>query len=175
MPPHSANHTSNGILKSASRNVQPVMEAYAEPVCMDFSNATSSDWSLFTSSDEASFTTESTRDSFSTVDYADTSNADTISSIFNTLYAPEYSHNSVSCRKVSNCRPHTRFVSEQKGHILDSYLSTQPHDKVQKRVLSKQLSDPSSQFPSDSNCNMFVKYGSNPIHGFERTSDHCKL
>ena len=151
------------------------MEAYAEPVCMDFSNATSSDWSLFTSSDEASFTTESTRDSFSTVDYADTCNADTISSIFNTLYAPEYSRNSVSCRKVSNCRPHTRFVSEQKGHILDSYLSTQPLDKVQKRVLSKQVSDPSSQFPSDSNCNMFVKNGSNPIHGFERTSDHCKL
>nr|POE49690.1 ubiquitin carboxyl-terminal hydrolase 15 [Quercus suber] len=175
MPPRSTNHTSNGILKSASRNVQPVMEAYAEPVCMDFSNATSSDWSLFTSSDEASFTTESTRDSFSTVDYADTCNADTISSIFNTLYAPEYSRNSVSCRKVSNCRPHTRFVSEQKGHILDSYLSTQPLDKVQKQVLSKQLSDPSSQFPSDSNCNMFVKYGSNPIHGFERTSDHCKL
>ncbi|KAL4598613.1 hypothetical protein ACB092_11G070700 [Castanea dentata] len=175
MPPRSTNHTSNGILKSASRNVQPVMEAYAEPVCMDFSNATSSDWSLFTSSDEASFTTESTRDSFSTVDYADTCNADTISSIFNTLYAPEYSRNSVSCRKVSNCRPHTRFVSEQKGHILDSYLSTQPLDKVQKRVFSKQLSDPSSQFPSDSNCNMFVKYGSNPIHGFERTSDHCKL
>ncbi|XP_075646169.1 ubiquitin carboxyl-terminal hydrolase 15 isoform X2 [Castanea sativa] len=175
MPPRSTNHTSNGILKSASRNVQPVMEAYAEPVCMDFSNATSSDWSLFTSSDEASFTTESTRDSFSTVDYADTCNADTISSIFNTLYAPEYSRNSVSCRKVSNCRPHTRFVSEQKGHILDSYLSTQPLDKVQKRVFSKQLSDPSSQFPSDSNCNMFVKYGINPIHGFERTSDHCKL
>ncbi|XP_050279662.1 ubiquitin carboxyl-terminal hydrolase 15 isoform X2 [Quercus robur] len=175
MPPRSTNHTSNGILKSASRNVQPVMEAYAEPVCMDFSNATSSDWSLFTSSDEASFTTESTRDSFSTVDYADTCNADTISSIFNTLYAPEYSRNSDSCRKVSNCRPHTRFVSEQKGHILDSYLSTQPLDKVQKRVLSKQVSDPSSQFPSDSNCNMFVKYGSNPIHGFERTSDHCKL
>lgn len=131
--PRSTNHT----LKIASRNVLPVMEAYAEPGCMEFSNATSSDWSLFTSSDEASFTTESTRDSFSTVDYADTCNIDTISSIFNTLYAPEYSSNSVSCRKVSNCRPHTRFVSEQKGRILDSYLSTQPLDKVQKRVFSK--------------------------------------
>ncbi len=169
--PRSTNHT----LKIASRNVLPVMEAYAEPGCMEFSNATSSDWSLFTSSDEASFTTESTRDSFSTVDYADTCNIDTISSIFNTLYAPEYSSNSVSCRKVSNCRPHTRFVSEQKGRILDSYLSTQPLDKVQKRVFSKQLSDPSSEFFCDSNCNMFVKYGSNPIHGLERTSDNYKL
>ncbi|KAE8124593.1 hypothetical protein FH972_019460 [Carpinus fangiana] len=113
----STNHTS---IRSASRNVLPPMEAYAEPICMEFSDATSSDWSLFTSSDEASFTTESTRDSFSTVDYADTCNIDSMSSIFNALYAPEYSRYSASCRKFSSSRPHTGFLSEQKGHILNS-------------------------------------------------------
>lgn len=102
-----------------SRNFLPPMEAYDEPICMEFSDATSSDWSLFTSSDEASFTTES-RDSFSTVDYSDTCNIDSISSIFNTLYAPEYSRYSASCRKFSNSRPRTGFLSEQKGHILNS-------------------------------------------------------
>ncbi|KAJ9183071.1 hypothetical protein P3X46_006982 [Hevea brasiliensis] len=74
----SINHT-NGILGSTNRNVAQAME---------FSDATSSDWSLSTSSDETSFTTESTRDSFSTMDYTDTCNADTFSSIFSNLYAP---------------------------------------------------------------------------------------
>ncbi|PKU72669.1 Ubiquitin carboxyl-terminal hydrolase 15 [Dendrobium catenatum] len=40
-------------------------------ISTDFSDPTSSDWSLFTSSDESSFTTESTRNSFSTVDHED--------------------------------------------------------------------------------------------------------
>lgn len=57
-------------------------------------------WSLFRSSDEASFTTESTRDSFSNVDYASTCNIDTIPSIFNTLYGPQYSRNFDSSREV---------------------------------------------------------------------------
>ena len=65
---------------------------------MDFSDATSSDRSLFTSSDESSFTTESTRDSFSTIDYADACNADAFSSIFNDLYAPESSYQNTLCR-----------------------------------------------------------------------------
>ncbi|KAF2287620.1 hypothetical protein GH714_001903 [Hevea brasiliensis] len=55
---------------------------------MEFSDATSSGWSLSASSDEASFTTESTSDSFGTVDYTDACNADTFSSIFSNLYAP---------------------------------------------------------------------------------------
>ncbi|KAK1322421.1 Ubiquitin carboxyl-terminal hydrolase 15 [Acorus calamus] len=55
---------------------------YSDSGRMDFSDSTSSDRSLFTSSDDASFTTESTRDSFSTVDCAYTTNFDSISSIF---------------------------------------------------------------------------------------------
>ncbi|XP_011044935.1 PREDICTED: ubiquitin carboxyl-terminal hydrolase 15-like isoform X4 [Populus euphratica] len=80
----------NGIpRRSAKKNPSQVM---------DFSDATSSDRSLFTSSDEASFTTESTRDSFSTIDYADACNADAFSSIFNDLYAPESSYQNTLCR-----------------------------------------------------------------------------
>ncbi|KAJ7948859.1 Ubiquitin carboxyl-terminal hydrolase [Quillaja saponaria] len=136
--------TPNGTLRSANRNFLPVTEMCSEPTSREFSDATSSDWSLFTSSDEASFTTESTRDSFSTVDYADTINMDPISSIFN--YAPEYSRNSAFCRKFSHRRPLTRF-SHEKVHILDSYLSTQPLEKVHKIKQSK-VSDSSMESPN---------------------------
>ncbi|KAF5771836.1 putative ubiquitinyl hydrolase 1 [Helianthus annuus] len=62
--------------------------------CVDFSDAASSDWSIFTSSDDASFTTESTRDSFSTIDNTDN----------NLPYVPpDYS---VSCGRFSRSRPH---------------------------------------------------------------------
>lgn len=68
---------------------------------MDFPDAGPSDWSLFTSSDEASFTTESTSDSFSTIDHSDAANLDPISSLFSPLYIPEYSHRkSVPCTKL---------------------------------------------------------------------------
>ncbi|XP_024018956.1 ubiquitin carboxyl-terminal hydrolase 15 [Morus notabilis] len=156
------NHTSSGILRSANRNAIPVMETCAEPIGVEFSDATSSDWSIFTSSDEASFTTESTRDSFSTVDFADT-NVDPISSIFNTIYAPEYSRNSVSCRKFSNNRPQTRFFSQEKGQILDSYLSAQPLDRIPRGDYSQQVGGSPTIFSSDSNPGMFVRYGSNPL------------
>lgn len=157
-------HSSSGIPRSANRNVIPAMETYTEPIGVEFSDATSSDWSLFTSSDEASFTTESTRDSFSTVDYADTLNVDPISSIFNTIYAPDYSRNSVSCRKFINNRPQTRFLSQEKGHILDSYLSSaQPLDRLPKGDYLQQVSDSPTVFSSDSNSGMFVNYGSNPV------------
>lgn len=102
--------TSNGFLKSTNRNVLPVIQTYAENIRHEFSDATSSDWSIFTSSDEAaSFTTESTRDSFSTVDYGDSSNMDPISSLFN--YTPENNY-----MKISHTRPLTRFFPK-KGHI----------------------------------------------------------
>lgn len=107
------NSSCNDILRSSNGNVLPMTETYVDPTGMEFSDATSSDWSLFTSSDEASFTTESTRDSFSTVDHADAGNMDPISSIFNILYAPECSRSSVACRKFSKSRPHTRFVSQE--------------------------------------------------------------
>ncbi|XP_034210822.1 ubiquitin carboxyl-terminal hydrolase 15 isoform X3 [Prunus dulcis] len=167
-----ANSTSSDIFRSSNGNVFPMTETYGEPIGVEFSDATSSDWSLFTSSDEASFTTESTRDSFSTVDYADAGN---ISSIFTTLYAPEYSRSSVSCRKFSNSRPNTRFVSKDKGLLLNSYLSTHPIDRVQNRNYSKQVSDSPTAHPPDSKCSTFVRYGSNPVHFLGRTSDHCKL
>ncbi|KAK9268934.1 hypothetical protein L1049_000700 [Liquidambar formosana] len=165
-----SNHTSNGFLR---RSASPKMEAYAS---MEFSDATSSDWSLFTSSDEASFTTESTRDSFSTVDYADMYNIDPISSIFNTLYAPEHpSCNTVLCRTFPTSKPQTRFFSEERGYVLDSYLSTQPLDRVQKSKDSKQIGVSSIEFPYNSNCGVFVKCGSNPKDGHSRTSCHCEL
>lgn len=90
---------------------------------LDFSDATSSDWSILSNSDDASFTTESTRDSFSTVDYAD-NNTDPISSIFNTtLYAPRdyLSRNTISCSRFSTSGAHTRFMEEEQRAVLKSY------------------------------------------------------
>ncbi|KAK7313220.1 hypothetical protein VNO77_37771 [Canavalia gladiata] len=55
-------HTSDGFPQ--------VKQCYAERN-RKFSDATSSDWSIFTSSDEASFISESTMESFRTVDYGD--------------------------------------------------------------------------------------------------------
>ncbi|KAK6935081.1 Zinc finger, MYND-type [Dillenia turbinata] len=134
-----ANHTSNGQLKRATNKNVPA-ETYAGRISMEFSDATSSDWSLFTSSDDASFTTESTRDSFSTVDYTDACSIDPISSIFSSLYAPDHytSHRPVSCRNFSSSRPQTRYVLEAKGHVLDSYLSTQAVERVRKEERRKQ-------------------------------------
>ncbi|KAI3679342.1 hypothetical protein L2E82_51475 [Cichorium intybus] len=82
------------------RNSQAITNRHKPPTHLDFSDATSSDWSIFTSSDDASFTTESTRDSFSTIDYTDN---DPIASIFNTIYTtPDYT---VSCNRFSRSRP----------------------------------------------------------------------
>ncbi|XVF18341.1 hypothetical protein REPUB_Repub11eG0013300 [Reevesia pubescens] len=168
------NRSSNGILRqSANGNIHPVVEMYAEPISVEFSDATSSDWSLFTSSDEASFTTESTRDSFSTVDCADASNGDPFS-IFNNLYTPESSCcNTVSCSMFSTSRPHTRYVLEEKGYVFDSYSSAQPVNRVQENL--KQVCDSFTQFSLDSDYDMFVKYGSNPKNTLDRTSAHCEL
>ncbi|KAK8985512.1 hypothetical protein V6N11_068766 [Hibiscus sabdariffa] len=122
------NRNSNGILRqSANSNIHRVVEMYAGPTNLEFSDAaSSSDWSLFTSSDEASFTTESTRDSFSTVDHADPSTGDPFS-IFNNFYTPESSSscNTVSCSMFSTSRPHTRYVLEEKSYVLDSHSSAQ--------------------------------------------------
>lgn len=162
--------TSNGIL----RDSQNGSRTYVEPIIQEFSDATSSDWSLFTSSDEASFTTESTRDSFSTVDYADTFNTDPISSLFSPSYMPEYaSADPVSCRMFSNGKLETRYVQEKKGYVFDSYSPTQP-DKAWKGENLKQVSV-STEFPSDCNCGMSLRYGSNPKDSFVRTSGCCKL
>ncbi|KAJ6770235.1 UBIQUITIN CARBOXYL-TERMINAL HYDROLASE [Salix purpurea] len=117
--------------RSASKNITQEM---------DFSDATSSDWSLFTSSDEASFTTESTRDSFSTIDYADACNADAFSSIFNDLYAPESSYQKTTCRRTfSNQRPQTRFILEERGYVLDLYSSTQPPESGKEKITNRSV------------------------------------
>lgn len=163
-PKSSSDHRQEmmGIHRSSNRNRSPMTETYNKPSSMDFSDATSSDWSIFTSSDDASFTTESTRDSFSTVDYADACN-DPISSIFNNLYTPKYlSQQTVSCSRFSSSRPHTRFVSE-----------AQPPYRLHKdrgengkhvRVSSTEA------FPSGSNCGVYVKYESNHKDVRRRTS-----
>ncbi|XAR68212.1 Ubiquitinyl hydrolase 1 [Bertholletia excelsa] len=138
------NHTADGILRSVIRNRSPSME---------FSDATSSDWSVFTSSDEASFTTESTRDSFSTVDYSDAGNLDPFSSIFSTVYGPEHSsHRTISCNMFSGSKPQTVFVSEGKNFILDS-----------------------ETFFSDHRYGFNVKSGSDLKEGIFQTSGHCIL
>ncbi|XP_043701654.1 ubiquitin carboxyl-terminal hydrolase 15-like [Telopea speciosissima] len=137
----SGNRTSNDILRSPNGNILTMRETYAESKSIEFPDTTSSDWSIFTSSDDASFTTESTRDSFSTADYADTVNLDPISSIFNSFYPPEYSsHRTVSCRRFSFSKPQTRFLSEDKGFVWDSSLSNEPLDSVQNGENPKQVS-----------------------------------
>ncbi|KAH7677281.1 Ubiquitinyl hydrolase 1 protein [Dioscorea alata] len=94
---------------------------HSDSFSMDFSDATSSDWSLFISSDESSFTTESTRNSFSTVDYGDAAGLDHIASLFSPYYGPEYPISStISCTKFSPCKVETRFVSESKAFVVDS-------------------------------------------------------
>ncbi|KAL2331214.1 hypothetical protein Fmac_018795 [Flemingia macrophylla] len=145
--------TTNGFLrKSTNRNALPVTQTYAENIRREFSDATSSDWSLFTSSDEASFTTESTRDSFSTVDYGDSCNMDPISSIFN--YTPEKSY-----LKFSHSRPVTRVFPE-KGHV----------EQLQRIDHSKMVTNSSNEHAPNGNCGMYVYYGSNPVCGITRTS-----
>ncbi|KAI9184902.1 hypothetical protein LWI28_002313 [Acer negundo] len=163
--------TSKGILRGrANKNIQGVIERRVEPVSVESSDAISSDWSLFTSSDEASFTTESTRDSFSTVDYADTCNVDQVSD-FNTKYAPESaSLETVCCRTFSNSWPQTRFISEEmKGYVMESYPSTHFQNSVQRERSLRQVSDSPTEFSSNSNCGVPVKFTSNQKYNLDRT------
>ncbi|TXG66641.1 hypothetical protein EZV62_007916 [Acer yangbiense] len=161
--------TSKGILRGrANKNIQGVLERRVEPVSVESSDAISSDWSLFTSSDEASFTTESTRDSFSTVDYADTCNVDPVSD-FNTKYAPESaSLETVCCRTFSNSRPQTRFISK-KGYVMESYPPTHFQNSVQREKSSRQVSDSPTEFSSNSNCGVPVQFTSNQKYSLDRT------
>lgn len=117
-----ASYASSGSLRSRSRAA--ATEARPRPLNHEFSDAaSSSDWSLFTSSDEAaSFTTESTRDSFSTVDYADATNMDPFSSILSSLYASEYHpQKTIACNMFSTSKSQTRFFSENMGTVWECY------------------------------------------------------
>lgn len=119
--PEMSNHPFKWIHSSSNSNRAPYMDSYPRSRTMDFSDATSSDWSIFTSSDDASFTTDSTRDSFSTVDYTDVGNMDFSASIFNSLCAPEYpSHKTVSCSRFNTSKLRERFVHEENGNVYDS-------------------------------------------------------
>lgn len=98
-------------------------ESYVNKVRTDFSDATSSEWSLFTSSDDSSFTTESTRDSFSTIDHSDSPVLDPISSIFGPFYVPESAHcHGMSCTKSSSSSHQTRFHKERQAFVFDSSM-----------------------------------------------------
>ncbi|KAL1224146.1 Ubiquitin carboxyl-terminal hydrolase 15 [Cardamine amara subsp. amara] len=127
--------------------------------------SSSSEWSLFTSSDEASFTTESTRDSFSTIDYTDVCHvADSSSpfSIFNNLYrnVEPSPHNTVACRMFSGTKPETLyFVEEETNHnntlVMDAAPSSYPYPSP---------SPSPSPYPSN-DCyeqSMYVNYETNP-------------
>ncbi|KAI9073893.1 hypothetical protein K1719_044165 [Acacia pycnantha] len=161
--------SSNGTLqRSTNRNLLPVTETFTETNGREFSDANSSDWSLFTSSDEASFTTESTRDSFSTVDYGDACNMDQFSSIFNyTKENSRNSRNSVCHRKFLHSRPLTRFVP-QNGEAFDINLSSHPPLVTEwaRRMNQSKRAGHSSIEPlsNGSDCGRYVYYGStNPI------------
>ncbi|KAG9149961.1 hypothetical protein Leryth_010034 [Lithospermum erythrorhizon] len=142
-----------------NRNRRQSVEPYAESIGMEFSDATSSDWSIFTSSDDASFTTESTRDSFSTVDYAEAGIIDPISSIFNTVYAPEYSfQRTVACSMFSGSKPQTRFFTESKALVADS--NKWRGDRVEQHGVSC-----TNDFCTDSDCSIHVRYGNIHLDG----------
>eukprot|EP00262_Sarcandra_glabra_P006204 TRINITY_DN18333_c0_g1_i1.p1 TRINITY_DN18333_c0_g1~~TRINITY_DN18333_c0_g1_i1.p1 ORF type:complete len:556 (-),score=65.39 TRINITY_DN18333_c0_g1_i1:191-1759(-) len=171
------NQTADHNLRTASRNILPTKETYVEPISMDYSDATSSDWSLFTSSDESSFTTESTRDSFSTVDYGDAVNTDPFSLLFSPIYIPEYSHgSSISCTMFSPGKPQTRFFSERGGFVTDSSMSAPPYIRVDKAKnpgqVSASLTEP---LTSANNCGIFVKCGGKPKDSFVQISGCCEL
>lgn len=98
-----------------NRSKPSSLKNYAE-----FSDATSSDWSLLTSSDDSSFTTESTRDSFSTVDHADVP----FSSIWQSMYpAGSPSRRTISCSVFPGSKVQTRFAREERGFVCVNYGS----------------------------------------------------
>ncbi|KAI4390167.1 hypothetical protein MLD38_002307 [Melastoma candidum] len=131
----------------------------------DLCDSTSSDWSLFTSSDEASFTTESTRDSFSTAD-TDRSNADPSSSTHNPRDHPW--QNPISCRLYSGSGAQTRYVSEDRGYVLDSYRSKHRVDVGRRRESTRKMD---VGLAGDRN---YLKSCSVAKHVSDRISSLCK-
>ncbi|XP_008783949.3 LOW QUALITY PROTEIN: ubiquitin carboxyl-terminal hydrolase 15-like [Phoenix dactylifera] len=169
--------TTDCMVQSSSRNMLPTGATYADSSSMDFSDATSSDWSLFTSSDESSFTTESTRDSFSTVDYGDHATLDPISSIFGPLYVPEYSHsNGISCKEFSAWRPQTRFFSESMGFVMDSSMPSQSLGNVHKeRISNRSMLFQPSRLSLARSYGLYGQYGRNPKDDFVQTTGFCDM
>ncbi|KAK1362392.1 Ubiquitin carboxyl-terminal hydrolase 15 [Heracleum sosnowskyi] len=162
-----------GIVNNSNRNNLPFIESYPKSRKMEFLDANSSDWSIFTSSDDASFTTESTRDSFSTVDYADGSNMDPLSSIFNTAYVPEYSSlRTVSCCSYNSSKSHKRYASVENTFVFESSLSTHsPERRLHIGEDWKHDNVPSARaLPY-----VYVGYEDNYEDAPFQTSSHCKF
>ncbi|CAL5022916.1 unnamed protein product [Urochloa decumbens] len=159
-----------------SRDFHHADDAFADSVSTDFSEATSSEWSLFTSSDESSFTTESTRDSFSVVDYGDNAGLDPISSIFGPCYAPEHPPgNFVSCNRFSPSNPQTRYFSESTDFVLDSSMPTHPHGNVHRgRYPDRACASSAEPLAS---AHQRSGYGRYPLSrdGFVQTSGFCQM
>ncbi|CAL5059186.1 unnamed protein product [Urochloa decumbens] len=159
-----------------SRDFHHADDAFADSVSTDFSEATSSEWSLFTSSDESSFTTESTRDSFSVVDYGDNAGLDPISSIFGPCYASEHPPgNFVSCTRFSPSNPQTRYFSESTDFVLDSSMPTHPHGNVHRgRYPDRACASSAEPLAS---AHQRSGYGRYPLSrdGFVQTSGFCQM
>ncbi|XP_039834931.1 ubiquitin carboxyl-terminal hydrolase 15-like isoform X2 [Panicum virgatum] len=159
-----------------SRDFHHADDSFADSVSTDFSEATSSEWSLFTSSDESSFTTESTRDSFSVVDYGDNAGLDPICSIFGPCYAPEHPPgNFVSSTRFSPSNPQTRYFSESTDFVSDSSMPTHPHGNVH-RGRHPDRACASSAEPLAS-AHQRSGYGRYPLSrdGFVQTSGFCQM
>ncbi|AQK70189.1 Ubiquitin carboxyl-terminal hydrolase 15 [Zea mays] len=162
-----------------SRAFHHADDAFADSVSADFSEATSSEWSLFTSSDESSFTTESTRDSFSVVDYGDNAGLDPISSIFGPSYAPEHGApgSFVSRTRFSPSSPQTRYFSESTGFVSDSSMPAHPHGIVHRGRYPDSRACASSAEPLASAAHQRSGYGRYPLSrdGFVQTSGFCQM
>ncbi|XP_073142932.1 ubiquitin carboxyl-terminal hydrolase 15-like isoform X2 [Henckelia pumila] len=103
------------ILLRETRSIPRTPKNYSE-----FSDATSCNSPLFTSSDDSSFTTESTSDSFSTLDYMDTV---PFPSVFQSLYPTDsLSRRTISCSMFPGSIPETGYVHEEKGFVSVSYV-----------------------------------------------------
>ncbi|KAL1551185.1 ubiquitin-specific protease ubp15 [Salvia divinorum] len=108
--------SSNGVLIRESRSRLPSLRNYSE-----FPDAASSDWSVFTNSDDSSFTTESTRDSFSTVDHGDAAS----SSIFQSMYPVDPpTRRNISCSVFPGSKARTEYAArEERGFVSVSCVN----------------------------------------------------
>ncbi|KAL0380680.1 UNVERIFIED_CONTAM: Ubiquitin carboxyl-terminal hydrolase 15 [Sesamum angustifolium] len=154
---------SRGILIKENRNRPSSSKNYTE-----FSDVTSSDWSPFTSSDDSSFTTESTRDSFSTVDHAEVP----FSSIFQSLNPEDCtSRRTISCSVFPFSRSLTRFAREEKGFI--SFSRPPRFDQGEESVWPVVDHRTAGSY-SEISVGEDVNYGSDPRKGHPQTS-HCTI
>uniref|UniRef100_A0A0E0JXW2 ubiquitinyl hydrolase 1 n=1 Tax=Oryza punctata TaxID=4537 RepID=A0A0E0JXW2_ORYPU len=159
-----------------TRNFYRTDDAFADSISTDFSDATSSEWSLFTSSDESSFTTESTRDSFSVVDYGDNAGLDPISSIFGPYYAQDHPPGSfASCTRLSPSNPQTRYFQENTGFVSDSSMPAHLHGNVHRGRYPDRACASSAEPPASANPrSVYGRYGLSR-EGFVQTSGFCQM